>query len=430
MLDINFIKNNLELVNASMKSRGCDFDLKALLLIDQDRRENTLIIQDLQAKKNKIAENIGLLKKNNGDENQIEKLKKEGDIVGDQIKESAKMVETSEQLMQEILEIMPNILDQSVPIGVDEKSNVFKHNFGKVNEFSFTPKKHFELFDHQLMDFDNAVKISGSRFVILKGHLALLERALKNFMLDIHTNQFGYTEMSVPYLVNKDSVYGVGHLPNFKDDMFITEDGFYLISTSEVALTNIVRDCILREEELPLRFVAFSSCFRSEAGSAGRDTRGMIRQHQFQKVELVSIVSPEKSNEEHERMLSAAEEILKRLELHYRVMILCSGDIGFAAKKTYDIEVWLPGEQKYREISSCSNVGDFQARRMMTRIKKNDGKKEIAHTLNGSGLAIGRTIVAILENYQQADGSVKIPKALVPYMNGIEVIDKTLTLKK
>lgn len=422
MLDINFIKNNIDLVEESMKNRGCSFDLNALIGIDDNRRKYMTEVQTLQAKKNEIAEKIGILKRNKGDENEIIKLKIEGDDIGEKIKETEQLVETSSKLMQEILEIMPNILDTDVPIGVDESDNTVRHTYGSKPITSFEPKKHFEVFGTDLMDFETAVKISGSRFVILKSHLALLERALKNFMLDIHTREFGYTEMSVPYLVNKESAYGVGHLPNLKEDMFVTTNDFYLISTSEVALTNIVRDIILHEEELPLRFTAFSACFRSEAGSAGRDTRGMIRQHQFSKVELISVVLPEKSKEEHERMLTAAEEILKRLELHYRIMNLCSADTGFCSQKTYDIEVWLPGEGKYREISSCSNIGNFQARRMMSRVKRFDGKKELVHTLNGSGLAIGRTIVAIIENYQQADGSVKIPHALLPYMNGLTSI--------
>ena len=422
MIDINFIKNNTEAVEVSMRNRGVHFDLQALMAIDENRRKYMTEMQSLQAKKNEIADKVGVLKRTKGDEATIAKLMEDGDAVGQAIKEIEESVETSSQLMKEILEIMPNILDKSVPIGKDEDSNTLHHVFGEKPVFDFKPKLHFEIFDENLMDFENAVKISGSRFVILKGHLAMLERALKNFMLDIHTTEFGYTEMSVPYLVNRESAYGVGHLPNFEDDMFITTNDFCLISTAEVSLTNIVRDEILKEDDLPIRMTAFSSCFRSEAGSAGRDTRGMIRQHQFQKVELVSVVLPEESQAEHERMLGAAEEILRRLDLHYRVMTLCSGDVGFCSQKTYDIEVWLPGENKYREISSCSNMGNFQARRMSARLKRNDGKKELLHTLNGSGLAIGRTIVAILENYQQKDGSVLIPNALLPYTNGVTQI--------
>ena len=392
------------------------------MAIDENRRKYMTEMQSLQAKKNEIADKVGVLKRTKGDEAKIAKLMEDGDAVGQAIKEIEDSVETASKLMKEILEIMPNILDKSVPTGKDENNNTVYHVFGEKPVFDFKPKLHFEIFDENLMDFENAVKISGSRFVILKGHLAMLERALKNFMLDIHTTEFGYTEMSVPYLVNRESAYGVGHLPNFEDDMFITTNDFCLISTAEVSLTNIVRDEILKEDDLPIRMTAFSSCFRSEAGSAGRDTRGMIRQHQFQKVELVSIVLPEESQAEHERMLGAAEEILRRLDLHYRVMTLCSGDVGFCSQKTYDIEVWLPGENKYREISSCSNMGNFQARRMSARLKRNDGKKELLHTLNGSGLAIGRTIVAILENYQQKDGSVLIPNALLPYTNGVTQI--------
>ena len=323
------------------------------------------------------------------------------------------------------LSAIPNTPLDEVPVGKDEHDNVEIRKFGTPRTeamMGFTPKQHFEIGEALgLMDFETAAKLSGARFVVNRGQLARLERALGQFMLDLHTSENGYTEINPPLLVKDHAVYGVGQLPKFEEDLFKTTNDFYLISTSEVSLTNLVREQIVDEKDLPFRFTALTPCFRSEAGAAGRDTRGMIRQHQFTKVELVSITTPEKAIEEHERMTASAESILQKLGLAYRVITLCTGDMGFASQKTYDIEVWLPGQNAYREISSCSNCEGFQARRMQARFRSAErGKPELVHTLNGSGLAVGRTLVAILENYQQADGSVLIPEVLRPYMGGLE----------
>lgn len=335
--------------------------------------------------------------------------------------------QTEKNKLVDILSNLPNISAQNVPTGEDESSNVEIRKYGKRRKFDFTPKFHYELGERLgLMDFEQAAKISGSRFTILKGQLAKLGRALINFMLETHVNEFGYTEVHHPVLVKDRAMYNVGQLPKFFDDSYLTTDKLRLIPTSEVVLTNLVADKIIEEKELPIRFTAYSECFRKEAGSAGRDTRGMIRQHQFGKVELVSITTEDQSNDELERMTNAAEEILKKLELPYRIMLLCSGDMGFAAQKTYDIEVWLPEQNKYREISSCSNCGTFQARRMNTKyfLETDRKTKKYVHTLNGSALAIGRTIVAIMENYQNSDGSVTIPNVLQRYMSNDTVISK------
>ncbi len=319
---------------------------------------------------------------------------------------------------------IPNIPAEDVPDGLDAGANREMRRHGTPPSFGFKPRDHAEIGEALgLMDFARAGKLSGARFVVLRGQLARLERALAQFMIDIHTREFGYTEVSPPLLVRDEAVYGTGNLPKFADDLFRTTTGLWLIPTAEVSLTNLVADEIVEEAELPLRFTAWTPCFRSEAGAAGKDTRGMIRQHQFYKVELVSIAHPEQSGEEHERMTVCAEEILKRLGLAYRVMLLCAGDMGFASRKTYDIEVWLPGQNAYREISSCSNCGDFQARRMKARFRPKEGKgTRFVHTLNGSGLAIGRTLIAVLENYQRGNGTVAVPDALKPYMDGLEVI--------
>ena len=316
-----------------------------------------------------------------------------------------------------ILTRIPNIPAKDIPSGKNEKDNIEYKKWGKKPEFKFNPKKHFEIGENlNLMNFDIASKLSGSRFVVLKGMLAKLERAIAQFMLDKHTNENGYTEMIVPFLVKDDSLFGTGQLPKFSEDLFTAGDNHWLIPTAEVPLTNLVRDQILNENSLPMRVTSYTPCFRSEAGAAGKDTRGMLRQHQFTKVELVSITIPEHSKKELERMLKSAESILQDLNIHYRVMTLCSGDIGFAANKTYDIEVWLPGEKLYREISSCSNCGDFQARRMNAKFKRGN-KNMYVHTLNGSGLAVGRTLIAVLENYQTKDGNVIIPEVLRKYLN-------------
>ena len=320
-----------------------------------------------------------------------------------------------------------NIPDDDVPNGNSEEDNVVVRQWGELPAFDFIPKQHFDLGEELgKMDFDGAVKMSGARFVILRSDLAKLERALAAFMLDMHTTEFGYEEVSVPLLVRNHALFGTSQLPKFEEDLFKTTSDHYLIPTGEVPLTNLVRESIVEEEKLPLRYTCLSSCFRSEAGSAGRDTRGMIRLHQFQKVEMVSITTPEQSEVELERMTNIAEEVLKRLKLPHRTVLLCAGDMGFAARKTYDLEVWLPGQNAFREISSCSNTGDFQARRMKARSRpKNNNKTQFVHTLNGSGLAVGRTLVAVLENFQQADGSIVVPEVLISYMHGQEVIKAT-----
>ena len=421
MHDIKLIRENPELFDAGMRARSIDINSKTVLDLDEAVRKLKDELQQLQTKRNEVAKQIPVVKAEGGD---IKALLAEGEQIKKQIPEvEARLAEVLKQL-DSILESNPNLPEEAVPFGVDESGNVEIKRHLEPKKFNFKPKEHFELGEKLgLMDFEQTSKISGSRFVTLKGALARMERALASFMLDIHTNKFGYTEVCPPALVKSNAVYGVGQLPKFEEDLFKTTNDYYLISTSEVSLTNLVADKILTEEELPLRFTAYTNCFRSEAGSAGRDTRGMIRQHQFSKVEMVSITSEKDSKEEHERMLSAAEEVLKQLELPYRVMMLCSGDMGFCSQKTYDIEVWLPGQNQYREISSCSNCGSFQARRMKARYKEHNGSKNIlAHTLNGSGLAIGRTIVAILENYQNEDGSIAIPKNLVPYMGGVTKI--------
>src|SRR5579875_1905480 len=327
-----------------------------------------------------------------------------------------------------LLATIPNIPADDVPTGSDASGNVERHAFGRKRAYAFTPRQHFELGEALgMMDFDLAARLSGARFVVLKQGLARMERALAQFMLDLHTGEFGYTEVSPPLMVRGDTMFGTAQLPKFADDQFRTTDDRWLIPTAEVPLTNFVRDSIVAEDELPLRRVACTPCFRAEAGAAGKDTRGMIRQHQFTKVELVSITTPDQSRDEHERMLACAEEVLKRLDLHYRVVILCTGDMGFAAQKTYDIEVWLPGQGSYREISSCSNCGEFQARRMNARYKGKEGRvKGFVHTLNGSGIAVGRALIAVMETYQQAGGAIAVPDVLRPYMGGATMIERPL----
>jgi seryl-tRNA synthetase len=329
------------------------------------------------------------------------------------------------ELENELAQI-PNMPLDDVPDGADASRNVEHHVFGKKRDYAFKPKQHFELGEALgQMDFDLAAKLSGARFVVLQKGLARLERALGQFMLDLHTGrEHGYTEVNPPILVRDEVMFGTAQLPKFADDQFRTTNDFWLIPTAEVPLTNLVRESIVEEARLPMRLTACTPCFRAEAGAAGKDTRGMIRQHQFTKVELVSITTPEKSKEEHERMLACAEEVLKELELHYRVVTLCTGDMGFAAQKTFDIEVWLPGQNAYREISSCSNCGEFQARRMNARYRSKDGVRHL-HTLNGSGVAVGRTLIAVMETYQQEDGSIAVPSALAPYMGGLTKIERT-----
>ena len=421
MHDIKFIRSSAEQFDAGLLRRGLNGQAKEILGLDVKLRQIQTDLQDLQTRRNAIAKEFGLLKKAGGDTSVLT-------TENEHIKEKMTILEAEmiafENELHSVLSYIPNLPADDCPDGKDESENVEVRRHGTPREFDFTPKQHFEIGENlKMMDFERAAKMSGSRFVVLTGQLARLERAIAQFMLDTHTTKFGYTEAYVPLLVHDAAPYGVAHLPKFADDMFKTTTGHWLTSTSEVTLTNLVAGEILTEAELPLRFTAYSQCFRSEAGSAGKDTRGMIRQHQFSKVELVSITLPEQAVAEHERMTEAAETILKKLELPFRTLALCTGDMGFASEKTYDLEVWLPGQNAYREISSCSRCNDFQARRMNTRYKsKADGKNYFVHTLNGSGLAVGRTMVAILENYQQADGSVTVPNVLVPYMGGVTVI--------
>jgi seryl-tRNA synthetase len=428
MHDIKFIRKNPDAFDAALKRRGLAPQAAALLKLDEGARGDKTALQDLQTRMNTLAKKIGELKSKgeNADaviaeskdiKAKLAELKKQQEEGGDDATNSA---------LDDALLGLPNLLAGDVPEGAGEQDNKEIRKAGAPPKFSFAPKDHAALGEALgMMDFEQTAKISGSRFVTLKGKLARLERALASFMLDVHTKEFGFEETSPPLLVREASVKGTGQLPKFEEDLFKTTDGRYLIPTSEVSLTNLVQDSIVEGSTLPRRYTAYTPCFRSEAGSAGKDTRGMIRLHQFNKVEMVSITRPEESDKEHERMTNCAEQILKRLGLAYRVMLLCSRDTGFSARKTYDLEVWLPGQNTYREISSCSNCGDFQARRMKARFKDGEGAApQFVHTLNGSGLAVGRTLIAILENYQEADGSITIPPALVPYMDGEKKISR------
>ncbi len=428
MHDLKLIRSNPEILDASMKRRGKNPVSATILKIDEANRAITTELQELQSRRNQIAKSFGEAKRTGQDTTD---LAAEADSIKSKIADlEAKSNELSQQLHDEVSGI-PNLVGDDTPDGLDESANVEIRKVGEPRRFDFEPKAHYDLGEAlEKMDFEVAAKLTGSRFVVLYQELARMERALAAFMIDVHTSKFNYTEVYTPILVNDKTMFGTGQLPKFRDDQFQTTTGYWMIPTAEVVLTNLVAEEILAEDKLPLRFTSYTPCFRAEAGAAGRDTRGMIRQHQFGKVELVSIVHPDKSREEHERMTQAAEHILQALKLPYRVLTLCAGDTGFSAQKTYDLEVWLPSQKTYREISSCSNCGDFQARRMNARFKPAttaDNPKpstEFVHTLNGSGLAIGRTMVAILENYQQADGSIKVPDALIPYMGGVDVIQK------
>ena len=420
MLDIKKIRENGKQLDEALVSRK--HEASSSLIIDLDRKNRDLIgeLQGLQEERNAKSKLIGE-HASNGKKDEAELLKNEVSSIKDKMQELENNQRIAKEELNSLLESLPNMPDDSAPIGNESVNKEIKVE-GKKKEFSFTPKEHFDLGeDLGKMSFDQAAKISGARFVIQKGELARLERAIANFMLDLHTNEFGYEETNVPILVRDQAAFGTGQLPKFKDDLFKTTDDYWLIPTAEVPLTNMTRESVVDSVELPRRYVSHTPCFRSEAGAAGKDTRGIMRQHQFYKVELVSLTSEENSDDEHERMLSCAEEVLKRLGLHYRVVILSTQDMGFSAQKTYDIEVWLPGQNAYREISSCSNCGDFQARRMNSRYKENDTIKYL-HTLNGSGLAVGRTLIAIMENYQNEDGSIDIPEVLIPYMSGITKI--------
>ncbi|VAV96881.1 Seryl-tRNA synthetase [hydrothermal vent metagenome] len=423
MFDIKAIRENPETFDKGWRRRGIAPQSADLIALDTSLRQKKTELQDCQSRRNVASKAIGQAKASGGDADalirEVADLKKRMA----ELEEEVRLV--SDELTQKMCRL-DNIPADDVPDGDGEEDNLEIRKWGDIPSFDFTPKQHFDLGeDLGQMDFEGAARMSGARFVILKADLARLERALAAFMLDIHTTEFGYTETSVPLLVRDHALYGTSQLPKFEEDLFKATTGHYMIPTGEVPLTNIVREDILEEEKLPLRFTTLSQCFRSEAGSAGRDTRGMIRLHQFNKVELVSITTPEQSQDELERMTGAAEQILQRLGLAYRVLVLCTGDMGFAARKTYDLEVWLPGQDMYREISSCSNTGDFQARRMNSRCRTVGEKKtRFVHTLNGSGLAVGRTLVAVLENYQQQDGSIIIPDILRPYMGGQTRIDR------
>ncbi len=422
MFDIRAIRENPLQFDTGLARRGIDAASPAILTLDKNWRALTVEAQTLQARRNEASKAIGAAK-GKGDHSAAESLMAEVAT----IKARLPQVESEESLLaaelQRTLAALPNIPHESVPEGADEDANQLVYERGQKPVFAFQPREHDIIGEKIGIDFETAQKVSGARFVYLRGPIARLNRAIGQFMINLHTEEFGYEEVAPPVMVREEAVYGVGQLPKFEEDLFRTTDGRWLISTAEVSLSNIVRESILGDLSVPLRFTALTSCFRSEAGSAGRDTRGMIRQHQFEKVELVSIVRPEDSNSEHERMTRAAETVLERLGLPYRRVLLCTGDMGFSAQKTYDLEVWLPGQDRYREISSCSNCGDFQARRMNARYRP-AGEKNTAfvHTLNGSGLAVGRTLVAVVENYQNQDGSITIPEALRPFMGAVERI--------
>jgi len=424
MFDIRYIRENPDAFDAGLARRGLAPRAGEILALDEEARKYTVVLNEMQEKRNAASKLIGQAKAK-GDDAEFNRLREEVESIKSQMPVAEDIQKKKQDEIRDILSTIPNIPAEDVPEGEDEAANVEIRKWGEPKRLN-DAKEHFDLGEALgQMDFETAAKMSGSRFVLLKGQLARLERAIASFMLDLHTGEFGYTECNPPLLVKDDALYGTGQLPKFTEDLFKTTGEHWLIPTAEVSLTNIVNGDILTEEELPLRFTAWTPCFRSEAGSAGRDTRGMIRLHQFSKVELVSITTPEQSKDEHERMTGAAEEVLKRLDLPFRTMVLSTGDMGFGAQKTYDIEVWLPGQGQYREISSCSNCGDFQARRMNTRYRVAGEKKKLnpVHTLNGSGLAVGRTLVAIMENYQQADGSVAVPDALKSYMGGVEKIE-------
>ncbi len=424
MHDIKLIRDNPGAFDAGLAARGLEPLAGKLLALDDQRRAAIALAQSAQERRNAASKEIGATMAAK-DMARAETLKAEVAALKDKLTEGELAAKTADEALKAALETIPNTPLADVPVGADEHGNVEYRSYGMRPDLGFAPKEHFELGEALgLMDFEAAARMSGARFVVLKGHLARLERAIGQFMLDHQTVERGYTEVNPPVLVKGAAVYGVAQLPKFEEDLFKTTNDFYLTSTAEVTLTNLVREQILDEKQLPLRFTALTPCFRSEAGSAGRDTRGMLRQHQFMKCELVSITTPEQSAAEHERMLESAEGVLKKLGLHYRVMTLCTGDMGFGSQKTYDIEVWLPGQNSYREISSCSTCGDFQARRMEARYRPADGKgMRPVHTLNGSGLAVGRTLIAVLENYQNADGSIRVPDVLVPYMGGLAHID-------
>tara|TARA_E500000075_G_scaffold72287_1_gene65140 strand:+ start:646 stop:1908 length:1263 start_codon:yes stop_codon:yes gene_type:complete len=419
MHDLNFIRENANLFDELLKKRFLEPQSKNILELDSKKRDLLTQSQEMRSERKNLSSSFSKL-----DENEKSKLQQKVQKIKSDIDTLEKELSIIETQLKGILSSIPNLPHQDVPVGEDEEANQIIKTVGEIPKFDFTPKPHFELGENlDMLDFEQAGKVSGTRFVYLKNHLAKLERAIANFMLDKHTTEFGYTEIIPPNMVRDAAAYGTGQLPKFSEDLFKTNTDHWLIPTAEVPLTNLVLETILQEDQLPQRLTAWTPCYRSEAGAAGRDTRGMIRQHQFSKVELVSITREEDSEEELERMLNCATSILDDLHISYQVVLLSSGDMGFSAEKTYDIEVWLPGEGKYREISSCSNCRSFQARRMNARYKSNDQNKFV-HTLNGSGLAVGRTLIAVLENYQNSDGSISIPEALMPYMGNLTKISK------
>ena len=445
MHDIKSIRDNPQAFDAALKRRGLEPLSASLLAIDEKRRAAILASEQAQARRNSASKEIGDAKKAKDDARAAKLMAEVAELKTTMPELEAATKAADEELAKELAAI-PNLPLDEVPDGVDEHGNMQHHVFGAARNYAFAPKPHDDLGGALgFMDFEAAAKLSGARFVVLKKCLARLERAIGQFMLDLHTNEHGYTEINPPLLVRDDVMYGTGQLPKFEDDQFwavkgellaavdentvgkLRKERLGLIPTAEVPLTNLVRESILDEKELPMRLTALTPCFRAEAGAAGRDTRGMVRQHQFTKVELVSITTPENSKDEHERMLACAEEVLRQLDLHYRVMTLCAGDMGFSAQKTYDIEVWMPGQGEggaYREISSCSVCGDFQARRMDARYRGPDGKPRFVHTLNGSGTAVGRALIAVMETYQQEDGSIAVPDVLQPYMGGLKVVER------
>ena len=463
MHDIRFIREHPDVFDRALVRRGLAPESKRLLALDEERRKRILTFETAQARRNAASKEIGEAKKSK-DEKKAAELMAEVGTLKENIPQLEAAEKTASKALDNALAEIPNMALDDVPDGKDSSDNVEHHRFGAKRNYAFTPKQHFELGESlRQMDFETAAKLSGARFVVLKQGLARLERALGQFMLDVHTNEHGYTEVAPPLLVRDEVMFGTGQLPKFEEDQFWAVSGelllpyseaeldevgkvsdaialgaaftrvqnklrnsrLGLIPTAEVPLTNLVRESIAEEAQLPMRLTACTPCFRAEAGAAGKDTRGMIRQHQFTKVELVSITTPEQSRDEHERMLACAEEVLRRLDLHYRVVTLCTGDMGFAAQKTYDIEVWLPGQNMYREISSCSVCGDFQARRMNARYRGKDRDVHHVHTLNGSGVAVGRALIAVMETYQDGDGSIAVPDALQTYMGGMKKIEKS-----
>ena len=425
MIDLNVLRDNTDQVKKSLKNRGYELDVDFFHQLEQQRKDIQIKTQDIQQERNSLSKQIGILKAKGED---TEKIMQQVASISSRTKDYEIQLQHIQQQLNDFLLNIPNLPHKSVPIGPDEKSNLLLKKIGDIPKFNFDVKDHVDLGNSLGLDFETAIKISGSRFVFMKHDIARLHRAIGQFMIDTHVEKHNYMECYTPFLVNSESLLGTGQLPKFGQDLFLTKktdnENLYLIPTSEVSLTNSVRDEILEEESLPIRMTALTPCFRSEAGSYGRDTRGMIRQHQFDKVEMVQITKPEDSYRALDEMLSHAENILQALELPYQVVTLSTGDMGFAAAKTYDIEVWIPSQNQYREISSISNCEDFQARRLKSRYKNADGKNILVHTLNGSGLAVGRTLVAIMENNQNAQGEIIIPKVLSKYMNGNKIIAK------